>query len=141
AIGGPNMTLNTINLMDAFIIETVRSNGVSNEEIIQKTLNKDVDAWKVFSKDFKFERLIELAEDEEAFKSIIENGYKVSFVTRNGLKNLMRLKFQITESDYELVENGYLNLEISEDQLSGIKQFISGNWNIQEIERNESKVK
>lgn len=135
------MTLNTINLMDAFIIETVRSNGVSNEEIIQKTLNKDVDSWREFSKDFKFERLIELAEDEEAFKSIIEDGYKVSFVTRNGLKNLMRLKFQITENDYEQVENGYLNLEISEDQLAGIKQFISGNWNIHEIERNESKVK
>ncbi|SOC40884.1 hypothetical protein [Ureibacillus acetophenoni] len=135
------MTLNTINLMDAFIIETVRSNGVSNEELIQKTLNKDVDTWKVFSKDFKFERLIELAEDEEAFKSIIGEGYKVSFVTRNGLKNLMRLKFQITESDYEQVENGYLNLEISDEQLAGIKQFISGNWNIQEIERNESKVK
>ncbi|MFY3790753.1 hypothetical protein ACOQFO_03435 [Ureibacillus sp. MALMAid1270] len=135
------MTLNTINLMDAFIIETVRSNGVSNEEIIQKTLNKDVDTWREFSKDFKFERLIELAEDEEAFKSIIEDGYKVSFVTRNGLKNLMRLKFQITENDYEQVENGYLNLEISEDQLAGIKQFISGNWNIHEIERNESTVK
>ena len=135
------MTLQKINLMDAIMIETVRSNGISNEELIEKALNKDVDDLKNLSTDFDFERLIELAENEEIFKSIIHDGYQVSFVTRNGLKNLLKLKFQITEGDYEQIENGYLNLEIHEDTLDSIREMISANWKIREIERNDSKVK
>ena len=135
------MTLQKINLMDAIMIETVRSNGISNEELIEKALNKDVDDLKNLSTDFDFERLIELAENEEIFKSIIHDGYQVSFVTRNGLKNLLKLKFQITEGDYEQIENGYLNLEIHEDTLDSIRELISANWKIREIERHGSNVK
>lgn len=135
------MTLQKINLMDAIMIETVRSNGISNEELIGKALNKEVDDLESLSTDFDFERLVELAENEEIFKSIIHDGYQVSFVTRNGLKNLLKLKFQITEGDYEQIENGYLNLEIHEDTLDSIRELISANWKIREIERNDSKVK
>lgn len=140
-IGGNIVTLNHISLMDAYLIETVRSNGISNEELIQKTLNKDFDTWREVLPKLNTERLVELAEDEETFKSIIEDGYKVKFVTMNGLKNLLKLKFQIDESKYQQIENGILDIEISEDQLTGIKQFLSGNWNIHEVERTSSNVK
>ncbi|KGR80067.1 hypothetical protein [Ureibacillus manganicus] len=135
------MTLNRISLMDAYLIETVRSNGISNDELIQKTLNKDQNAWKEILPKLNFERLVEIAEDEELFKSIIEDGYKIKFVTMNGLKNLLKLKFQIDESKYHQIENGLLDLDINEDQLAGIKQFLSDNWQIHEIERNQSTVK
>lgn len=135
------MILNHISLMDAYLIETVRSNGISNDELIQKTLNKDQNAWKEILPKLNFERLVEIAEDEEIFKSIIEDGYKIKFVTMNGLKNLLKLKFQIDESKYHQIENGLLDLDINEDQLAGIKQFLSDNWQIHEIERNQSTVK
>ena len=135
------MILNHISLMDAYLIETIRSNGISNDELIQKTLNKDQNAWKEILPKLNFERLVEIAEDEEIFKSIIEDGYKIKFVTMNGLKNLLKLKFQIDESKYHQIENGLLDLDINEDQLAGIKQFLSDNWQIHEIERNQSTVK
>lgn len=135
------MTLNHISLMDAYLIETVRSNGISNEEIIEKTLNNDLNDLKEKFPKLNLERLVELAEDEEAFKSIIEDSYKVKFVTMNGLKNILKLKFLIDESRYHQIENGILDLEINEDQLTGIKQFLSGNWQIREVERSQLKVK
>jgi hypothetical protein len=58
----------------------------------------------------------------------------VKFITINGLRNLLKLKFDITEEMYELTEQGIAKLIAGEDTLSGIKQMLSPNWKVQEKE-------
>lgn len=136
-----DMTINHISLMDAYLIETIRNNGCSNEELIKKTLNNDLNAWKEMQPNFDFNRLLVLARDEESFKSIIEDGYKIKFVTINGVKNLLKLKFQISHEQYQQTENGIIDLDIDEEQFVCLKQVLSDNWQVNEISRTGSNLK
>ncbi|TQR20371.1 hypothetical protein [Psychrobacillus vulpis] len=139
------MENNKISMMDAFLIETLRSNGISNDEILTKLEQKDLRTWENEYPNNRFSVLITLfEEDQTKFKSILMDGYSVKFITMNGLKNLLKLKFEkIDDRDYQLHENGIECLEIDEQQLSSLKQLLSINWIIQEqpLENNKSTSK
>ncbi|MEI4769090.1 hypothetical protein WAX74_05370 [Psychrobacillus sp. FJAT-51614] len=128
------MKNNKVSMMDAILIEILRSNGVSNNEILQQLERKDIQSWETDYPNNNFHSLFSLfEEDKNKFESILQEGYTVKFVTRNGLKNLLKLKYQkIDERDFELLENGIKHLEIDEQQLSSLKQLLSINWVIQE---------
>jgi hypothetical protein len=122
------------------MIETIRSKGVSDQELLMQIETKDVSPWREFNPDFDFFELVTLAEqDPDQFKAIILEGYKVKFVTIYGLKNFLKLKFdKIEEQDYQLTEKGITNLQVDHQQLSKIQQFLSNNWTIQEIASEKS---
>ena len=78
------MELQKISLMDAYMLETLRSKGVTNQELLE---SKDSNAWNEFHPSFDFNDLLDLMEkDPAAFQTIVEDGYQVKFVTLNGLK-------------------------------------------------------
>jgi hypothetical protein len=129
------MEVNTISLMEAYLIEILRTNGVTSNKLEESVLKKDVVSWNKMHTNFDFQILIDLHEkDARAFRSIIHNGYQVKFITINGLKNLLKLKFDITEEMYELTEQGISKLIVDEGTLSSIKQMMSPNWKVQEKE-------
>lgn len=129
------MEVNAISLMEAYLIETVRASGVANEELERSVSIKDVASWNRQHPNFDFQTLIDLQEkDNHAFHSIIHDGYQVKFITINGLRNLLKLKFNITEEMYELTEQGIAKLAAGADTLSGLRQILSPNWKIQEKE-------
>lgn len=122
-----------ISLMEAYLIETVRASGVTNEELMEQVSKKDVTAWEKLNENWDYTTLINLQEkDADAFQSIIQDGYQVKFVTINGLKNLLKLKFNITEEEYELTEHGIEDLSVDEDTLFTIKLMLSANWKVHE---------
>jgi len=127
--------------MEAYMLETLRSNGVSNREILTQIDKKDVRLWGTLNANFDFRELITLAgKDQKAFKSIVINGYQVKFVTLKGLQRLLELKFNKKEgNDYELEDRGITGLQLDESQLSVLKQMLSKNWNVQE-EQSENKA-
>lgn len=135
------MENNKISMMDAFLIETLRSNGVSNDDILTKLEQNDLRTWENEYPNNRFSALITLfKEDKTKFKSILLDGYSVKFITMNGLKNLLKLKYdKIAERDYQLHENGMDFLDIDEQQLSSLKQLLSINWIIQEQPRENNK--
>lgn len=125
---------NKISLMDAYMIETLRSNGISNDEIINFLEKKDVSSWGNFNPDFEFDGLIKLYEQNKSrFNSVLTDGYTVKFLTINGLKNLLKMKFnKIAEENYILSETGIQRLEIDADHLPTLAQLLSINWTIEE---------
>lgn len=127
------MENNKISMMDAFLIETLRSNGVSNDEILTKLEQNDLRTWENEYPNNRFSALITLfEEDQTKFKSILLDGYSVKFITMNGLKNLLKLKYdKIADRDYQLHENGIDCLDIDEQQLLSLNQLLSMNWVIQ----------
>lgn len=135
------MGVNKISLMEAYMIETLRLNGVKDQEIVTQIEKKDVSPWEIFHSKFDFNELVKLAEQDQArFQSVILDGYKIKFVTLNGLKTLLKLKFSIIEDqDYRLTEKGITDLKVSEDQLAKINHMLSGNWVIQETATDNAK--
>ncbi|MCG3421209.1 hypothetical protein ACTWPF_15270 [Oceanobacillus sp. M65] len=136
------MELHKISLMDAYMIETLRSNGISDKEILTQIEQGKTEAWQELNRNFDFQELVKFAEkDMEGFKRILSQGYRVKFVTFNGLKNLLRLRFgKERETDYELTETGIRNLNLNSEQLVDLKQVLSGNWVVEELDDTNNLV-
>lgn len=132
------MEVYKISLMDAYMIETIRGHEVSDQELLNQIDRKETSAWQELNPNFDFNELVKLADhDRVAFESIINNGYKVKFITLKGLQNLLQLKFnKMNERDYQLVDNGIRDLKIGERQCSELKQMLSNNW-VMHVARNE----
>ncbi|WP_062105476.1 hypothetical protein [Bacillus niameyensis] len=137
------MELNKITLPAAYMIETLRSKGITNEQLLTQINNRDISPWKNVSEHFDFNELIKLADqDQNAFKSIVLQGYSIKFVTIRGLQNLLRLKFDIVEDrDYLVTDKGISELQIENSQLAVLKQMLSKNCTIFEMKSAEQHKK
>src|SRR5699024_2430405 len=133
--GEIHMTTYKISLMEAYLIETLRNHGVSNEEMVAKLRTGNVESWNNFHERFDFNELLPLAtKDIDQFKEILDQGYQVKFVTFNGLKNLLHMRFgKEQDKDYELLEKGIHKLVLERGQLETVKQMLSGNWVLEEV--------
>lgn len=137
------METNKITLMDAYVIETLRSKGMSNEQLIMELEQKNLDALKNINPNYDYHDLVTLYEqDKSAFTSILTDGYEVKFVTMGGLKGLLELKFdKIADRDYTLTDKGIEHLEMEEHQLHVLNQLLSRNWTIEQSTSKEISVK
>lgn len=136
------MDLQKVTLPTAYMLETLRSMGISNEEILEKIKDRDVSSWKELDSHFDFTQLVELAKDNgSAFESIVKDGYQVKFVTVRGVENLLRLKFgKVVERDFTMTEKGVTGLELSAEQLATFSKLLSSNWHIEEIDNQKIKI-
>ncbi|MCM3357944.1 hypothetical protein [Psychrobacillus sp. MER TA 171] len=122
-----------LSMMEAVLLESLRSNGVSNQELLN---NLDGRSWEeTFSTEY--EALLNIySQDKQQFIELLENGYSVKFITFNGLKNLLKMKFnKLEEQDYKIVDNTFELLELNPQQLSTLRQLLSINWTVEEHER------
>lgn len=128
------MEINKVTLMEAYMIETLRSKGMSNIELVTELEQKNTNSLKSMDPNYDYTDLITLYErDKKAFTSILTDGYEVKFVTMGGLKGLLELKFgKIATRDYTLTDKGMEHLEIEAEDLQVLNQFLSKNWTIQE---------
>lgn len=135
------METNKITMMEAYRIEALRSNGISNEEIIEQLESKEVDFGDRVEPDMDFSGIISLYEKSpQTFKGILEDGYTVKFITMNGLQNLLKMKFDIIKDrDYELVEHGISRLSIDESTFAALKQMLGKNCRIEELTKDNDK--
>lgn len=124
------MTLEKISLMEAYIIETLRSTGVTNDELLQVN-DTSIQSWSNVHENFDFAVLQSLAKNKEAYHSIVTEGYKIKFLTFNGLVNMLRLKFDKTpEKDFEKHEDYVEKVHMEKDQRVELEQILSPNWTI-----------
>src|SRR5690625_3731985 len=124
--------MNSITLMDAYAIENLRSYGYTNEEILSKVKDKDIDEFKKVKENLDFTLLIDM-EESVGLKTLLEDGYQVKFLTFNGLKNLIKLKFgKLAEEDYQVDEFTLSGLKLDEGQASELKKALSPNWQMKE---------
>lgn len=120
--------MESITLMEAYAIETLRSNGISNDKIIENIKANDLDEFKAVKENMDFDALVELSKNAD-FEAIVNDGYKVKFLTFNGLKNLIKMKFgKFADEDYQVDEFVISGLEISEDQQKDLENMLSANW-------------
>src|SRR5690625_85261 len=106
------MGLNKITLMEAYLIETIRSHGVSNDYLLTQVEQEDISEWEELNTNFDFNGLITLRnQNPSAFEDIINEGYSIKFLTFNGLQNLLKLKFnKQSGKDFIIGEKGINHL-------------------------------
>ncbi|QEY21007.1 hypothetical protein D0S48_10025 [Psychrobacillus sp. AK 1817] len=123
-----------LTMKEAVLLEVLRSNGVSNKELID---NLESHSWEdLYSNEYQT-LLNVYVQNKPQFKELLENGYSVKFITINGLKNLLKMKFEkIEDQDYKINNHTIELLELTPQQLSTLRQLLSINWVVEEYERN-----
>ncbi|MCM3088600.1 hypothetical protein M3557_11780 [Bhargavaea ginsengi] len=124
------MTKSKLTLMEAYMVESLRCKGMSIEEIITLVEQEDADRLKEIEPRFDYSVLVKAArKDLAAFRSALSDGYEVKFVTFNGLKNLLRMRFgKEEESDYAVTETGINGLRLQPHELEQLNDMLSSNW-------------
>ncbi|MCM3179062.1 hypothetical protein ABFV99_07540 [Cytobacillus horneckiae] len=127
------MISNQLTLMEAYMIETLRNNGLSNQEILTKAKAGETESWSKINEHFDFQQLAVLAnEDEQRFQSILQKGYQIKFLTYPGLQRILSMKFKLEkERDYTLTDNGLSGLKLNNAQLHEVEKILSPNWKVQ----------
>lgn len=124
--------MESITLMEAYAIETLRGNGVDNDTIIKNIKANELEDFKAIKENMDFDALVELSKNAD-FDSIVKDGYKVKFLTFNGLKNLIKMKFgKFADEDYQVDEFTISGLDLDESQIKDLTNVLSSNWRLSE---------
>lgn len=121
-----------ISMMEAYTIELLKTHPytfeqvkhyIENDELqlLTNTYDIDPDSLKIL-----------LNENAEEMEQAFAGNYEVKFVTINGLKNLLRMRFQITDDQYELLPegNGLQSLQVDPITEQQIRGMLSSNWKL-----------
>lgn len=101
------MTLTKISMPDAIRIEKIRRNGTEIGEL----LGND-----------------NFAALGSELQSVFRDGYQIKFVTVNGLKNLLRIKFgKEAGSDFTETEQGLVGITLTDEEAAAVRQMLSPN--------------
>src|SRR5699024_6912838 len=127
------MTERKVTLYEAYMIENLKKQGISNSELINID-DKAIERWNKLDLDFDFNMLKELAEKNEVvFDEIISDSYRVKFLTLKVLINLIQLKFDKQQDvDFTVHEDGISQLQLDKSRYPEMKQFLSPNWKVLE---------
>lgn len=122
--------MESITLMEAYAIETLRSNGISNDKIIENIKANNLEEFKAVKENMDFDALVELSKNAD-FEAIVNDGYKVKFLTFNGLKNLIKMKFgKFADEDYQVDDFVISGLELEKNQQQDLENMLSANWTL-----------
>lgn len=114
--------------MELYVIETLRANEITDNEIITRTKAKDINDFKRYDERFDFTVLYALAEAGK-LKSALNDGYEVKFLTFTGLVNILSLMFNKRENeDYDVEDFTINRLQLSEEETATLTQILSSNW-------------
>ena len=112
-----------ISMMEAYNVEFLKKQGLTyNDTVCQLTTEIEKD---------EIAPLRDLYErDQQVLENAFNGQYKISFVTLNGLRNLLKLRFDIPLDSYRTEANGIYHLPISLEVEEQIRSFISINWSV-----------
>ncbi len=127
------MSFVSIAINNAIMIESLRSAGVENIQLINAVKEENFEFLNQYGNGFPdWETLIKLYKNnEENFNKIINDGYQIKFLTKGSLMTLLRYKFGIeVEKDYEDMGTAIQGIYLSEEAINLIKHTLAANWNL-----------
>lgn len=117
-----------ITLMESYLIETLRTNGISEAEIMKQVQSRTVEQFKQYDNRFDFTGLYAL-DEAGILKDVLENGYEIKFLTYTGLVNMLELRFNKHEQkDYVAEDFTIFQLQLTKEELATLSQMLSNNW-------------
>lgn len=128
-----------ISMMEAYTIELLKTHPYTFEQIKHYIENDEhhllTDTYDIDPESLK----ILLNKNAEEMEQAFAGNYEVKFVMINGLKNLLRMRFQISDDQYELLPegNGLQSLQVDPITEQLIRGMLSSNW---KVERNGEMI-
>ncbi|MER1958401.1 MAG: hypothetical protein ABS942_13555 [Solibacillus sp.] len=120
-----------ISMVEAYGIELLKSNGISYEQVSQQFSENKIDLQ--IEENFDFAVLKTLFDtDGKAFEQAYAGNYTVKFLTINGLRNLLRMRFGIQVDVYETLEagNGLSGVPATAETEQQLRLLVSSNWKV-----------
>ena len=120
-----------ISMMEAYGIELLKSNGIPYEQVSQQFSENKLDLQ--IEENFDFAVLKTLFDtDGKAFEQAYTGNYTVKFLTINGLRNLLRMRFGIQVDVYETLEagNGLSGVPATAETEQQLRLLVSSNWKV-----------
>jgi|GEM_PF-2291483 len=127
------MNFVSIAINNAIMIESLRSAGVENIQLINAVREENFEFLNQYGNGFPdWETLIKLYKNnEENFNKIVNDGYQIKFLTKGSLMTLLRYKFGIeVEKDYEDIGTAIQGIHLSEEAINLIKHTLAANWKL-----------
>ncbi|PGZ85271.1 MULTISPECIES: hypothetical protein [unclassified Bacillus (in: firmicutes)] len=127
------MSFVSIAINNAIMIESLRSAGVENIQLINAVKEENFEFLNQYGNGFPdWETLIKLYKNnEENFNKIVNDGYQIKFLTKGSLMTLLRYKFGIeVEKDYEDMGTAIQGIYLSEEAINLIKHTLAANWSL-----------
>ena len=118
-----------ISMMEAYSIELLKKDGYTHDTLIQAFDTKEKDQVQLLKNLYE--------NDSTLFQQAFNGHYKISFVTINGLKNLIHMRFGIDPETYRIETNGLFDIQMDVNIEKEIAAFISSNWT---MKREEDRV-
>lgn len=119
-----------ITLMDMYLIEVLRSHGISDEEILSKVSLREAEEWQHLHDSFDFTGLYPL-DEAGVLAEVLTNGYEVKYLTFTGLVNVLDIKFgKIKVQDYEVKDYTITRLVLTDEERHSLEQMLSANWQL-----------
>lgn len=121
--------IHEITLMEAYLIEALKSSDASHSEIISYVRQRKADQMqRVAQSDSDFTLLYEL---EGQLEDILRDGYRVKFLTFPGLQRLLLLQVE-KEADLDYTLNGFTveGLSLTTEEAEKVETFLSKNWTL-----------
>lgn len=136
------MATPTLNMMDAYRLETLLSKGIDKHELITALKEKDLEALITLDDSFDYHDLLQQPEEKiTEFEEAVFGSYAISYLTINGLRNLLRLKYGFKEEvDYTLSSKRLDHLPVDSNQLEEIKLLVGSVWKVQENDKDSNST-
>lgn len=126
------MTQPALSLWEAYQLETLRSNGLDNTSLLTALEKKDQKTFLEIDDSFDYEDLLAAADGQlDLFKEALHSGYRIKFLTKFGIKNLVKLKYGLeANKDYTMEDTRFDNLYLSKNQLEEVRLLVSPHWHV-----------
>lgn len=119
-----------ITLMETYLIEILRSEGITNEKILAHVAEKRIDEFEKYHESFDFSGLYAL---EDYLAEILQEGYQVKFLTMPGLVNLLGLKYgKKPGEDFTQGKTTIEGLTLTTAEKLDLENWLAANWKIVE---------
>ncbi|GAB3056986.1 hypothetical protein ACFOU0_02950 [Salinicoccus sesuvii] len=120
--------MQSITLADAYTIESLRSKNYTNADIIETVKEGSTADFKSVNKNMDYSVLDALHTSGD-LETVLNDGYQVKFITENGLKNLIKMKYGKEDGlDYLYDNNQVTGLQLDEEAQQDLKNMLSQNW-------------
>ncbi|SFS40155.1 hypothetical protein [Paenibacillus sp. 453mf] len=119
----------------AILLEHARRYGVTEEEILAALRTGDLTAFtKAEREHYSYETFLSYAKEHgEELERAIQDGYRITFNTNNGLKNWIAITFNLTPGkDFNAAEGLVDRLVLSEEQAEKLREALASNWHVAE---------
>lgn len=120
----------TIELTQALQIEALRSNGLTNDEILYKVKRNQLEAFTSKVANMEFETLVEAYNaNATMFEQVLRVGYEAKTMTTDAAIALLGYLFSAKEGDHFVVANDRIQItRLSDKQRARFNAILPASW-------------